>query len=447
MTKKTKQISDAEKKFRLFGLNLFENNTFVLIFSFLCAVVVWFAMMDSELQGRGTVISNVPIQVEVAESAQEAGVRVFSQSSNYTDVSVTGNAMVTSRLTTEDIGVVASLNPALSMMTGNSMQEATLSLRAYKKGNTLADYEVEGVTPSEITVVYDKYKEMQLSIQDKVQYSAAEGYYAAAAPNFSTTLVTISGPESQVNRVDSAALAYTFTDELTQTTSISCKVALFDVNGEQIDPSENYLTLSDTTVDVSIAVTGRQTVTIQPDIRNMPESFSDKRVTISPETIEIAGDSEIISAYTTLKLAAPINFQDVTPENNTFEIAIPVPNGVTNISGVETATVTFNMKGYNEVELKTENIAIINIPEGKTAELKAKSLTVKVVGSAAQIAKLTGESISCTIDMFGMTEFNSLMEVPVTVTVNNADSCWATGKYTTYVAVTDAEPSATPAAE
>lgn len=445
MTKKVKM--PGEKKFHLVGLNLFENNTFVLIFSFLCAVVVWFAMMGSELEGRGTVISNVPIQVEVAEAAQEAGVRVFSQSYNSTDVSVTGNAMVTSRLTTEDIGVTAALNPSLSMLTGSSMQEATLSLRAYKKGNTLADYEVEGVTPSEITVVYDKYKEMQLSIQNKVQYSAAEGYYAAAAPSFSANLVTISGPESQVNRVDSAALAYTFTDELTQTTSISCKITLFDVNGEPIDPAESYITLSDNTVDVSIAVTGRQTVTLQPDIRNMPESFSAKRMTISPETIEIAGDSEIISGYETLNLATPINFQDVTPKNNTFEVAIQVPSGVTNISNVETATITFNMKGYTETELKTENIAIINVPEGKTAELKAKSITVKVVGSAAQIAKLTGESVSCTIDLFGITEFKSLLEVPVTVTINNADSCWATGTYTSYVSVTDAEPSATPAAE
>lgn len=440
MAKKTAQTS-GQKKFKLAGLHLFENNTFVLIFSFFCAVVVWFTMMDSELEGRGTVISNVPIQVEVSEAAQEAGVRIFEQSHSSTEVSVTGNAMVTSRLTTEDIGVTASLDPSLSMLTGNSMQEATVTLRAYKKGNTLADYEVEGVAPSEITVVYDKYKEMQLSIQNKVQYSAAEGYYAAAAPNFSANIVTISGPESQVNRVASAALAYTFADELTQTTSISCKVSLYDVSGELIDPAASYISLSDDTVDVSIAVTGRQTVTIKPDIRNMPENFSAQRVTIDPQTIEIAGDSEIISQYSTLELANPINFQDVTPDNNSFEVAIPVPSGVTNISNVDTATVTFNMKGYTQTELKTENIAIINVPEGKEAELKSKSITVQVVGSAAQIAKLTGESVSCTIDLFGITEFKSLMEVPVTVTVNNADSCWATGTYTAYISVSDAAPS------
>lgn len=447
MAKKAKQAEGQAKKNWLTSFHFFENNTLVLAFSFLCAIVVWFVMMDSEMAGRGTVVGNVPIQIELSEAAQEAGVRVFDLSYTSTDVSVTGNAMVTSKLTTEDIGVAASLDPSLSMLTGNSMQEATVTLRAYKKGNTLADYEVEGVSPSEITVVYDKYKEMQLTIENKVQYSAADGYYASASPNLSADIVTISGPESQVNKVASAALVYSFTDELTQSRSISCKVSLFDINGELIDPSASYISLSDDTVDVSITVTSRQTVMIQPDIRNMPASFSDQRITIDPQTIEIAGDGEIISAYQTLTLAAPINFQDVTPDNCTFDVAIPVPSGVTNISGIDTAKVTFNLNGYSQTELKTENISIINVPEGKTAELKSKNLTVKVVGTAAQISKLTGESITCTIDLFGITEIKSLMEVPVSVKISNADSCWVTGTYTAYVSVSDADPSSSGAEE
>lgn len=442
MRKKGKEVqADVQQKTSwLRSFHFFENNTLVLIFSFVCAIVIWFAMMDTEMQGRNTVISNVPIQIELSEAAQEAGVRIFEQSYGSTDVSVTGNVMVTSKLTTEDIGVTASLDPSLMMLTGNSMQEATVTLRAYKKGNTLADYEVESVSPSEVTVVYDKYKETQLTIEDKVQYSVADGYYASA-PTFSADLVTISGPESEVTKVASAELDYTFTDELTQSRSISCKVSLFDINGEVIDPSTHYLSLSDDTVDVSVAVTSRQTVNLEPDIRNIPEGFASSRISIDPASIEIAGDGEIVSKYETLTLATPINFLDVAPENNTFTVAIPVPGGVTNISNTETATVTFDMKGYTQTELKTENISVINEPEGKTAELVTKSITVDVVGTAAQVSKLTGESIFCTVDLSGVTEFKSRMEAPVTVTINNADSCWATGTYVAYVTISDAEPS------
>ena len=61
-------------------LRVFENNTILLIFSFLAAAAVWFAMMASNSESRATVIRNVPINVEISDTAQEAGVRVFSMS-------------------------------------------------------------------------------------------------------------------------------------------------------------------------------------------------------------------------------------------------------------------------------------------------------------------------------------------------------------------------------
>ncbi|MGN0478154.1 MAG: YbbR-like domain-containing protein [Hominenteromicrobium sp.] len=436
MRKKKAQSGGQEEK-KLHPLRVFENNTLLLILSFLCAAVIWFAMMAGSAEGRAAVVSNVPIKVEVSEAAQEAGIRVFSMNYTSTDVSVTGSSLITSKVTADDLSVTATLDPATSMLTGNSMQQATLTLRANKKGNTLAEYEVESVSPSEVTVVYDKYKETQLTIESNIQYTAAENYYAAATPTLSTDIVTISGPESSVNKVARAVLVYTFSDELTQSKLISCKIALLDVNGDVIDPSSQYITLSDDTVDVSIAVTSRQTVTLEADIRNIPESFAKNRITIDPETIEIAGDSETISKYKTLTLATPINFLDVTPDNNTFTVAIPVPNGVTNISRVETATVSFNLNGYGEAQFTTNNISVINVPEGKEAELSTKTMTVKVIGTEAQLSRLTGESIFCTVDLSSVSDPSGSIEVPVTISINNADSCWATGVYTAHVTVTD----------
>ena len=100
-------------------LRVFENNTILLIFSFLAAAAVWFAMMASNSESRATVIRNVPINVEISDTAQEAGVRVFSMSSSATDVSITGNSLITSKVTSEDIGVTATLDPSVSMLTGS----------------------------------------------------------------------------------------------------------------------------------------------------------------------------------------------------------------------------------------------------------------------------------------------------------------------------------------
>lgn len=427
--------SNSKKK--LHPLRLFESNTILLIFSFLCAIVIWFAMTGAETVGKSKSVGNVPIAVQLSEAAQEANIRVFSQSAAYAEVAITGSASVIGKVSPEDIGITAALNPSVNMLTGNAIQEAVVTLRASKKGNTLADYEVASVSPGEITVLFDKFKEIQLTIENNVTYTAAENYYAAAAPSFSTDLVTISGPESSINRVARAAVVYAFNDALTESKLISSKVVLYDVNGNVLDPAALYLTLSDNTVDVSIQVTSRQTVTLMADVRNMPESFAQNRISIDPAAIEITGDAETISKYKTLTLSTPINFTDVTPDNTTFSVPIPVPSGVTNISKTETATVKFNLNGYSQTTLKTSNISIINKPEGKNADLTTRSLTVTIVGTAAQISKLTSDSVFCTVDLSSVTDPSGSIEVPVSISVTNADSCWATGTYTAHVTISD----------
>ena len=438
MTKMSKKPRNEVKQ----RLRVFENNTILLIFSFLAAAAVWFAMMASSSESRATVIRNVPIYVEISDTAQEAGVRVFSMSSSATDVSITGNSLITSKVTSEDIGVTATLDPSVSMLTGSSLQQTTLSLRAAKKGNTLAEYEVESVSLSEITVVYDKYKETQLTLETNFQYTTAENYYAPSTPTLSTELITVSGPESSVNKVARAVLEYKFSEELTQSKSLSCKVTLYDANGNVLDPTELYLKLSDDTVEVSIPVTSRQTVKLEADVRNI-RTYHFASNHASPGEMKIAGDGETVSKYTTLTLSTPINFLDVTPENNTFTVAIPVPSGVTNVTRVENATVTFNLNGYKETSVLTSNISVINVPEGMEAELSTKTLTLKIIGTAAQISKLTGDSVFCTVDLSTVTDPSGSMEAPVTVTINNADSCWATGSYTAHVTLSPKTESST----
>ncbi len=428
---------------RSFFARLVDNNMFLLIFSFLCAIVLWFVTMSANAEGRETVVGNVPVDVQMSETAQEANIRIFKQTPLSASVSITGSSIVTSKITEADVSVSARLEPELSMLTGNSMQQATLTLRAYKQGNTLADYDVESVNPAEVTVLYDRYREIQLSVESEIHYTAADGYYASNTPTLATDIVTISGPESYVNRVAHAKLIYDFEGELTESKSVSCHVTLEDLNGDVLDPSELYLQLSDTTIDVSVQVTGRQSVQLEANILNLPERFASNRITIEPSTLEIAGDIATVSQYSTLTLSAPINFFDVTPENNVFTVPIPVPSGVTNISGVETATVTFNMNGYAETSVFTSNINIINVPENKVAELSTRSIEIHVVGTSAQIARLTGKTIFCTVDLASFQGQNGSLEVPVTVTVNNSDSCWAVGTYMAHVTVSD-KPTETP---
>ena len=51
---------------------------------------------------------------------------------------------------------------------------------------------------------------------------------------------------------------------------------------------------------------------------------------------------------------------------------------------------------------------------GKTADLSTASLQVRVVGTAAQVSRLTGDSVFCTVDLSSIGDQSGNLEVPVT---------------------------------
>ena len=97
--------------------------------------------------------------------------------------------------------------------------------------------------------------------------------------------------------------------------------------------------------------------------------------------------------------------------------------------------------------MTTANISVTKKPAGKNVELTTKSLEVILIGSEAPVGKLTGDSVSSTVDMTNYAEQTGIIEVPVTVTVSGADSCWSVGSYSVYVTITDKNAVPTTAKE
>lgn len=419
------------------------HNTFMLGFSLVASIVIWFFVTADNTENRPRQIYDVPIDIKLSQAAQEEGIRVFSQNYETADVSVTGSNLIVNKVSAEDIAVVAQLSPNSTKLTGNTMVTETIPLVAQKVGNQLADYEVANVSPEEIVVLYDRYKEVTFTIEDGIEYTAGNNYYVAA-PAISELSVVVSGPESSVNKVSRAVVDYEFSEPITETASFKAPVVLYDSNNEKIDLVENYITISVDNVDVSIPVLSKQTVELEVVTINVPDGFSANRIAIEPETIDIAGEEEEVSKYKTITLSDAIDFSTVTLENNSFTFEIPMPAGVKNVSNVNEATVTVQLNGFKEVQLPVTNFNISNAPEDKEITVVTKSLDVRVVGSAAQINMLTSDSVYGKIDLAEYAEKNGSVEVPVTVGVTDSTSCWIVGKYSVQIRVADKveEPAA-----
>ena len=78
--------------------------------------------------------------------------------------------------------------------------------------------------------------------------------------------------------------------------------------------------------------------------------------------------------------------------------AINLPDGITNQTGVNEATVSIQFSGLSTREYTVDNFEAINVPEGMEVEIINASLTVRVRGAAGQISQLTGDDIKVVED-------------------------------------------------
>ena len=196
------------KKKKSFGISkLFYNDRFVLIFSILAAIVLWFIMATVNTNERPRVIYDVPIEVTLPDSALEQGYKIYGQNEVKARVSVKGNSLTVNQIKNSDIQVVAQ---EVSSVSGAG--EYTFNLVAVKKGQ-LTDYEVVSIDPGTVVVEVDKSKEMTLPIESKINYTTDENHYISA-PELSTSSVKLSGPETVLNQVAKAVVEYDVKESL-----------------------------------------------------------------------------------------------------------------------------------------------------------------------------------------------------------------------------------------
>lgn len=438
--KKVPEEQHEETKKGKFSFSLlFYRNGFVLVFSVVTAVVLWFAMLFNQAtEEEPRKIFDVPITINMSTEAQNEGLKIYSQTHVSADLSISGSTAITNRLTYKDFEVTGTFSPSSTKVTGTGLKTEVITLRVSKKNNQYSDYKIETVDPEEIIVEYDRVKEVTLEINNEVVVTPESGYYVSE-PVFSETDIIISGPESSVNKISRVAAVYELDSPVKEEMAFTCGIVLYDTNNKAItDYSGMYLELSTETVDVTVPVAAKKTVQVKPTTINMPDGFAESRIIVSPETIDITASPDEINKIDVITLETPIDFSDVSLAKNEFKREITLASGLKNLSEVDTAEITVDLTGYKEAVLTTSNITVIYEPAGKDVLVSQKTMTVTIIGSESQINKLTGESVYCTVDMSNWNGNNGSMEVGVKVSVSGANSCWAYGKYNASITVSDA---------
>lgn len=409
--------------------SLFENNLFVLILSLAIAVVIWLLVVINVSPQTTRVIQGVKVNIDKTVPSQ-FGLEVFGESEFTVDVTVKGKKyqISTANLSAEDIVVTAVTNNV------DSAGFRTLQLKAEPVSEN-ASYSISSISTKTIDVYFDTAKSVDFVIEPEIVtngFPIVEKGYSSGDINLSDTTVTITGPSTQVNRVEKVVARYILSESLTSNMSAETELLpLDDTNKSDFD----YLTMSVNKVVLAIPVLRVKDLETTVTFKNTPDSYfvNPLRFTVSPSREEfniLVDDYEKTLEYS----VGTIDFKELSPSSNTFTFDAE-KTAVANNS-IESFTVEVDMSAFSQEYITFSSDKVkVNNPDKKSYDVSGLNKSIVVIGTEDALKSITEDSITVEVDLSGveLTE-GQRVSVPAIVTVNDPN-CWAFGTYTVEVSL------------
>ncbi|MBQ2279823.1 MAG: hypothetical protein II246_01450 [Ruminococcus sp.] len=408
---------------------IFSKNYVIFILAVIISIGIWTYMSLNSSNDTTVTISNVPIQMDLSESSRKLGLQIFTDEKQTASVTVTGNRTILGSVTESDLTVTAAASSV------NSSGNFTLPVSAAKK-NLSSNFQITGSTPSSVSVMVDYYKESTFQIQDKILFGVADGYYGATSLPYNS--ITISGPQTEVMKIKQVAAVASVEDNLLETTDVEADIVLYDENGNEL--SQKLLTMSFRTLTATISVLTEKSVKVEAGYVNKPSGLDlTNLVEIHPSGILLAGPDDVMKTLVSVK-TEEIDFSTLSDEAVTFNtLAINIPEKCKNISNNATAQVKIDLSGMTKKTFDVDTFKVEGLSSAYKAEVTSKNISVTVIGPKSEIESLDADKITATISVTDPAVKTGSVEMPVTFRFDGASSCWAYGKYTANLNISESK--------
>nr|WP_316618000.1 CdaR family protein [uncultured Ruminococcus sp.] len=408
---------------------IFSKNYVIFILAVIISIGIWTYMSLNSSNDTTVTISNVPIQMDLSESSRNLGLQIFTDEKQTASVTVTGNRTILGSVTESDLTVTAAASSV------NSSGNFTLPVSAAKK-NPSSNFQITGSTPSSVSVMVDYYKESTFQIQDKILFGVADGYYGATSLPYNS--ITISGPQTEVMKIKQVAAVASVEDNLLETTDVEADIVLYDENGNEL--SQKLLTMSFRTLTATISVLTEKSVKVEAGYVNKPSGLDlTNLVEIHPSGILLAGPDDVMKTLVSVK-TEEIDFSTLSDEAVNFNtLAINIPEKCKNISNNATAQVKIDLSGMTKKTFDVDTFKVEGLSSAYKAEVTSKNISVTVIGPKSEIESLDADKITATISVTDPAVKTGSVEMPVTFRFDGANSCWAYGKYTANLNISESK--------
>ncbi len=416
-------------------------NFYLMLFSVVLAFVIWIIMSLTVFPETTITLRDVPIDFSLDGSyADVAGISVMKTSVDTVNVVISGERYLIGDYTAEDIHV--GINVDAVRATGS--YELSLVVTSVS-GDTI---EVDQIEPSTVKVDFDYMVSKTYSVEDGTlvadvsNLTAADGYLIDEDEIvISPSTIELYGPQDYIEQITSVAIAVdnAATIQSTMTSNLN-SVVLY--SGDEVFESED-VTIDNESFEVTVPVYMVRDIDLSVTLTSTVDSFdlSSISYSINPSSILVRSQNTNLSNLDPIRLDY-ISVNKITV-GSVFEIAIDRSSNYENISGIDTATVTFDLDGYSEkvVTVSNSQIYIMNSPSNKTVTVEqAQIQNVVLVGPTEVLEQISSSDVVAEIDMLDYANTNvSYTIMDLTIYVPGYDNVWSYGTYRVYVSIETVE--------
>ncbi len=415
---------------------IFSNKSLLKLMSVLLAVLAWLLVVKSIDSVTTRTIKDVPVDVTAQTSKIDpmnlSVVEDMDGKDVTVDVLIEGDQGVIGGVRPSELSVGADLTGITQPGTYNNVRLICTDLSSI--GATNKRFQVAKITPSMITVKIDRMVTRNFAVTTDVEGLLIPDEYIGFETATTPKEVTITGPESEINKIYDCKVSAKFTEPLTKNTTVKSDIILYDSEGNELE--KNLLTLNPEKADITVPVLKRKKLPVKVDFINVPPDFpiEDLNYKLSQEFINVAGPASAIDAYQDLSIGH-INVSEIGL-NYVEVFDISLPSGFKNLDNVDGISVEIDTSGMTEANFVVKNIKALNVPVNYEVLIDTVQISnVHMIGTEEIMGTLSADDLVAEIDISEREVSPGPYNLPVKIVAPKKGLVWAEGEYTAVVTI------------
>ena len=380
-----------------------------MIVALIGSVALWIYVRSEVNPYSDPWIYRIPVTFEGEDVLNEdRSLIVLSGADTTVDLHLYGKRLDTATLNRSNIQITVDLSTIRSA--GTYSLDYDISFPDSISANAIT---VRERSPSSVQLTVGKLQTKSIPVKGSGG-SPAEGYLAETMI-CDPEQITIRGPEDVVKTIDHAEV-YLDRDNLERTVNATLDYVLVDADGNVVENDHIFCDVSQIDVELPIVATKEVPLTVEL-VDGSGATADDAYCTIEPKSIQISGDAELLKGINQISLGS-IELAEVFVQA-TLPRTIVLPNDTQNLSGVDEAVISVELRGLDTRTIRTTTIDLINEPDTEKYNytIVSSSLSVVVRGKAAVVEQIYSTNLRVVADLTDYKEPGQY-KVPVKVYVD-----------------------------